>query len=212
MADEATGSSSRRARPRASGKAARTLPALPAKKPIDVYYWPTPNGWKITIMLEECGLPYQVDARQYCQGRPVRAGLPGDLAEQSNAGDRGSRRSRAAGRSRSLNPAPSCSISGARPAGCIRRTSARASRSTSGCSGRWPTSAPRRARPITSAVMRRKSCHTRSIASPNEMNCIYGVMNVRLEDRDFLAGRYSIADIACVGWVSRAERFGHDLS
>src|SRR5947207_1558359 len=28
------------------------------KKPIDLYYWPTPNGWKITIMLEECGLPY----------------------------------------------------------------------------------------------------------------------------------------------------------
>ena len=25
---------------------------------IDLYYWPTPNGWKITIMLEECGLPY----------------------------------------------------------------------------------------------------------------------------------------------------------
>ena len=23
-------------------------------KPIDLYYWPTPNGWKITIMLEEC--------------------------------------------------------------------------------------------------------------------------------------------------------------
>jgi len=27
---------------------------------IDLYYWPTPNGWKITIMLEECGLPYTV--------------------------------------------------------------------------------------------------------------------------------------------------------
>ncbi len=28
--------------------------------PIDVFYWPTPNGWKITIALEEMGLPYHV--------------------------------------------------------------------------------------------------------------------------------------------------------
>ncbi|MGR8947091.1 MAG: glutathione S-transferase N-terminal domain-containing protein [Gammaproteobacteria bacterium] len=27
---------------------------------IDLYYWPTPNGWKITVMLEECGLEYRV--------------------------------------------------------------------------------------------------------------------------------------------------------
>ena len=25
---------------------------------IDLYYWPTPNGRKASIMLEECGLPY----------------------------------------------------------------------------------------------------------------------------------------------------------
>ena len=29
---------------------------------IDVYSWPTPNGHKVHIMLEECGLPYQVHA------------------------------------------------------------------------------------------------------------------------------------------------------
>ncbi len=27
---------------------------------IDLYYWPTPNGFKITIMLEECGLAYKL--------------------------------------------------------------------------------------------------------------------------------------------------------
>jgi hypothetical protein len=26
---------------------------------IELHYWPMPNGWKITIMLEECGLPYR---------------------------------------------------------------------------------------------------------------------------------------------------------
>ncbi|MBD2311646.1 glutathione S-transferase N-terminal domain-containing protein [Desertifilum sp. FACHB-1129] len=29
-------------------------------EPIDLYYWPTPNGWKISIFLEETGIPYQV--------------------------------------------------------------------------------------------------------------------------------------------------------
>jgi GST-like protein len=27
---------------------------------IEVHYWPTPNGWKVTIMLEECGLQYRI--------------------------------------------------------------------------------------------------------------------------------------------------------
>lgn len=29
-------------------------------KPIDLYYWPTPNGWKISIALEELSLPHKV--------------------------------------------------------------------------------------------------------------------------------------------------------
>ena len=37
-------------------------------------------------------------------------------------------------------------------------------------------------------------------------------MNIRLKDRPFLAGKYSIADIACVGWASRYQRQGQDFN
>lgn len=40
---------------------------------IDFYYWPTPNGWKVAIMLEECGLDYRmipVDIRRGEQFAP----------------------------------------------------------------------------------------------------------------------------------------------
>ena len=46
----------------------------------------------------------------------------------------------------------------------------------------------------------------------NEVNRLFGVMDKRLAARDFLAGRYSIADMACVGWVRLAERMGQDLA
>ena len=46
----------------------------------------------------------------------------------------------------------------------------------------------------------------------DEVNRLYGVMNRRLADRDYLADRYSIADIACGGWVRLAERQGQDLA
>ena len=45
----------------------------------------------------------------------------------------------------------------------------------------------------------------------DEVNRLYGVMNTRLATLNYLAGRYSIADIACVGWVRLAERQGQDL-
>jgi len=46
----------------------------------------------------------------------------------------------------------------------------------------------------------------------NECNRLYGVMNRRLADRDFLAGSYSIADMACIGWASRWQRQGQDIN
>jgi GST-like protein len=47
----------------------------------------------------------------------------------------------------------------------------------------------------------------------NECNRLYGVMDRRLADNEWLAGNdYSIADIACIGWISRHERQGQDLA
>ncbi len=46
----------------------------------------------------------------------------------------------------------------------------------------------------------------------DEVNRLFGVMDTRLATHDFLAGRYSIADIACVGWVKLADRIGQDLA
>jgi GST-like protein len=46
----------------------------------------------------------------------------------------------------------------------------------------------------------------------NELHRLLGVMDRQLRRRAFLAGRYSIADIACVGWVRHAQRRGQDMS
>src|SRR5690606_35245749 len=45
----------------------------------------------------------------------------------------------------------------------------------------------------------------------NEVHRLFGVMNKRLADRDFLAGAYSIADMACVGWVRGWENLGQTI-
>ena len=45
----------------------------------------------------------------------------------------------------------------------------------------------------------------------DEMNRLYGVLDQQLEDRDYIAGDYSITDIACWPWVVPHERQGQSL-
>ena len=45
----------------------------------------------------------------------------------------------------------------------------------------------------------------------NEVNRLYGVMDRRLADRPYLAGDYSIADMACYPWVVPHERQGQNI-
>jgi GSH-dependent disulfide-bond oxidoreductase len=45
----------------------------------------------------------------------------------------------------------------------------------------------------------------------NETNRLYGVLNKRLSDREFIAGDYSIADMAAYPWVVGYKNQGQDI-
>jgi GSH-dependent disulfide-bond oxidoreductase len=221
--------SSRRgaARRAAAGKAATTSarPTQPAsrpgagqsrrratsRKPIDLYYWPTPNGWKITIMLEECGLPYSmipVDISKGEQFKPEFLAISPNnrmpaIVDHDGPG----------GRSISVFESGAILQYLGRKTGKFYPKDER---------GRVEVEQWLFWQMANLGPKAGEANHFRNYAAEklpyaidrfaNEMHRIYGVMNRRLADREFLAGRYSIADMACIGWASRAERFGHDLS
>ena len=190
-------------KPKTKAKPREKTKAQGGRRPIELYYWPTPNGWKISIMLEECGLPYNMIPVNIAPRRPVQAGIPDDLAQQPHAGDR---RSGRAGRRADLGLRvrrhPAISRAQDRKVLSGRRARARRGRPVA-------VLADGRPRPdggagaSLPASMRRRSSRTPSTATPTRCNRLYGVMNKRLKDRAFLAGDYSIADMACIGWASR---------
>ena len=193
------------------GKARRASKSVePARrasknKPIDLYYWPTPNGWKITIMLEECSLPYTVIPVDISKGDQFK---PQFLAISPN------------------NRMPAI-VDHDDPDGPVSAILQYLGRKT----GKFYPRDERGRVEVEQWLFWQmanlgpkagEANHFRHYAPEklpyaiarfsNEMNRVYGVMNTRLKDREFLAGNYSIADIACVGWASRAERHGHDMS
>jgi GSH-dependent disulfide-bond oxidoreductase len=181
-----------------------------ARKPIDLYYWPTPNGWKITIMLEECGLPYNMIPVNIAKGDQFD---PAFLAISPNNRIPAMVDHDGPGK-RSIFLFESGAILQylGRKTGKFYPQEERARVEVE----QWLFWQMANLGPKAG-----EANHFRSYAPEkldyaiarftNEMNRLYGVMNERLADREFLAGRYSIADIACIGWASRAERHGHDL-
>lgn len=180
-------------------------------KPIELYYWPTPNGYKISIFLEEAAIPYEVRYVNIGKGDQFKPEflkispnnrMPAIVDPEGPGGE-----------------PISVFESGAilqylgRKFGKFYPTDER---------GRveveqwlfWQVGGL--------GPMAGQANHFRNYAKEkieyaikrytDECNRLYGVMNKRLADREFLAGDYSIADMACVGWVRSYEGQGQDLN
>ena len=186
--------------------------ARPARgsKPIDLYYWPTPNGWKITIMLEECGLPYAVIPVNISKGEQFK---PEFLAISPN-----NRMPVIVDHDGPGRRPISIFESGAILQYLGRKTGKLYPKDER---GRIEVDQWLFWQMANQGPKAGEANHFRNYAAEklpyaiegfaNEMHRIYGVMDRRLADREFLARRYSIADVACVGWASRAERFAQSL-
>ena len=169
---------------------------------IDLHYWTTPNGHKVTIFLEETGLPYKIFPVNIGKGEQFKREIPGDLAEQPHPRDGRSRAARRRRADRGVRVGRDAALSRRQDGKFIAEGHARPHRRrSSGCSGRWATSGRCRGRTITSATTRTDKIPYAMDRYRNEVNRLYGVLNRRLADVEFMAGEYSIADMASYPWV-----------
>ena len=183
----------------------------PARHPdrLQLYSWPTPNGVKVSIMLEEIGLPYEAHAVNIGKNE---SWTPEFLSLNPTGRSRPSsiRTGLAAGRSGCSNPARSCSTSPRRPASSCRTIPRSATRPSNGCSSRWRRSAP-------CSVSSGSSINSPAARSPTSVRWsaiarrrkrLFGVLDERLAGRDWIMGDvYTIADISLVGWVRNLVGF-----
>jgi GSH-dependent disulfide-bond oxidoreductase len=178
---------------------------------IDVHYWTTPNGHKITIFLEEAGLPYKLFPVNIGKGEQFKAEF---LAISPN-----NRIPAIVDRDGPGGQPISVFESGAILQYLGRKTGKfypRDERSRTAVE-EWLFWQMGGLGPMAGQATHFRGYAPEQIAYAiarytDEVNRLYGVMNTRLARHEFLAGRYSIADMACVGWVRLAERQGQDLT
>jgi GSH-dependent disulfide-bond oxidoreductase len=178
---------------------------------IDLYYWTTPNGHKITIFLEETGLPYRIVPVNISKGEQFQ---PDFLAISPN-----NRMPAIVDRNPKDGGAPlSVFESGAilvylaektgqyLPTGLRDRTvvmqwlfwQMAGLGPMAGQNHHFSQYAPEK---IPYAVDR----------YVRETNRLYGVLDKRLSAHQFIAGRYSIADMAAYPWIVPHARQGQKL-
>lgn len=173
---------------------------------IDLYYWPTPNGHKISIMLEECGLEYEVHPVDIGRGDQFD---PGFLKISPN------------------NKMPAIvdretGISVFESGAILMYLAEKAGRLLPGSRTeryavlQWLFWQVGGLGPMAGQLGHFRNYAKESIAYAekryaDEYERLLAVMDVMLEERDYLGGDYSIADIAAFPWVRPWEKLGADI-
>ena len=178
---------------------------------IELFHWPTPNGHKITIFLEEAGLAYNIHPVDIGKGDQFK---PEFLAISPNNRMPAIIDTAPADGGKPLSVVESGAILRdlAAKTGLFSPTDLRGRFEVlqwlfwqmgglgpmSGQAGHFAIYAPEK---IAYGIER----YTK------EVNRLYGVMNKRLADRPYLAGDYSIADMASYPWVVPHARYSQTL-
>jgi GST-like protein len=168
---------------------------------IDVYFWPTPNGKKITIALEELELPYRLVPVNIRRGDQFRAEflaispnnrMPAIVDDAPPGG----------GGPLSVFESGAILIYLAEKAGHLLPSETRA-RAEVLAWLMWQMSG---VGPMLGQAQHFSSYAPEKIPYAierytNETHRLYRVLDTRLVDREFVAGEYSIADIAVWPWI-----------
>jgi GST-like protein len=176
---------------------------------IDFYYWPTPNGWKVSIMLEECGLPYRVVPVNIGRGDQFKTEF---LAISPNNRmpaivDHG-----ADGEAVSVFESGAILLHLAEKSGQFMPQSRRGRRETLEWLFWQVGNLGPMAGQLSHFVNYAQGEHTYSHQRyANEYNRCLGVLERRLEGRDYILDEYSIADIVSWPWVLIAKPLGQPL-
>jgi GSH-dependent disulfide-bond oxidoreductase len=174
---------------------------------IDFYYWPTPNGWKVAIMLEECGLRYRtipVDIGHGDQFKPEFLAISPNnrmpaIVDHDAPTDYG-------GAPLSVFESGAILIHLAERTGRFMPQSRRGRKETLEWLfwqvGNLGPMAGQLSHFVNYAVGEHPYSHQRYA---DEYNRCLGVLERRLDGREFIVDEYSIADMASWPWPARSR-------
>jgi GST-like protein len=178
---------------------------------IDLYYWPTPNGHKVTLFLEEAAVPYRIIPINIGKGEQF---TPEFLKIGPN------NRIPAIVDTQPKGAAEPVSLfeSGAILLYLADKTGRFIAADTAGRADVlqwlfWQMGGlgPMAGQAFHFRLFAQEKLPYAIARYTNETNRLFAVANRRLADRAFLAGAYSIADMACYPWVIAHERLGQDM-